>query len=357
MKRVPAELRIDLLDASLRVATDGDALVRLLRDELGPLVREADGADPSLPLVEVRFDPPPPRLAAGDAPVPLDPASAPEQAYGAIFRALLDRVRGWLLLHAAALERDGHAYLVAGPSGSGKTTLALGLLSRGYRLLSDDFAPLHRETGLVHPFPKPLGIRPGEAARLAAPWLATGRLPAGLLAGDPVPLGGIALVSTGNGPPDPRAPYLYAITVAGDGCAEAERLVRVPGLRLLERRGGEFLCEIHPARVRGADLDRLLEEITANALQHGVVAPPHREGARATLAPLRPSDALVLLLRELQNRRAGNALLRSVGGDAARLALELAEHLAGVPVTGVLAGAPGNTVELLDRWFRGTASG
>ena len=355
MASVPTELRVDLLDAALRVATDGEALVRLLREELGPLVRDAGPADGNLPLVEVRFDPPPPRLAAGDAVAPLDPAIAPEQAYGAIFRALLDRVTGWLVLHAAALERDGRAYLVAGPSGTGKTTLALGLLERGYRLLSDDFAPLHREAGLVYPFPKPLGIRPGEAERLAAPWLTAGHLPAELLAGEPVPLGGVALVGTG-GPPDPRGRYLYAILVAGDGCAEAERLVRMPGVRLLERRAGDFLCEIDPARVQGAELDRLLEEITRKALQHGVVAPPHRQDARAALVPLSRTDALVLLLRELQNRRAGNALLRSVEDDPGRLALELARHLAGVPVTGVVAGAPAETVELLDRWFRETKS-
>ncbi len=357
MASFPTELRIGLLDAALRVATDGEDLVRLLREELGPLVRDAGPADAGLPLVEVRFDPPPPRLAAGETVAPLEPENAPEQAYGAIFRTLLDRVTGWLLLHAAALERDGRAYLVAGPSGTGKTTLALGLLGRGYRLLSDDFAPLHRQTGLVHPFPKPLGIRPGEAERLAAPWLATGRLPADLLAREPVPLGGVALVGTGGRPPDPRAPYLYGILVAGDGVEETERLEGAPGLRVLARQGGNLLCEIDPARVRGAELDRLLEEITGQALQHGVVAPPHRADARAALAPLSRTDALVLLLRELQNRRAGNALLRSVGGDPARLALELAEHLAGVPVTGVVAGTPADTVELLDRWFRETTSG
>ncbi len=352
MDSLPAEVRIDVLDAALRVVTDGPDLLRLLREELGPLVRDAGDADRDLPLVEVRFHPPPPRLAAGDGIVPLAPGAAPEQAYGAIFRSLLDRVAGWFVLHAAALERDGRALLVAGPSGTGKTTLALGLSERGYRLLSDDFAPLHRETGLVHPFPRPLGIREGEAARRAAPWLARGGFPARLLARDPVPPAGIAVVATGGRPPDPRAPYRYAVSLAGNGGDGAERLVRAAGIRLLGRRGGDILVEIDPARARGGELDALLEELAGEALQHGVVALPHRDDVRAALAPLARTDALVLLLRELQNRRTGNALLRSVGGDPGRLAVELAARLAGVPVTGVIAGSPADTVEVIDRWFR-----
>lgn len=341
-----------LLDAAVRVTTDGEPLVRLLREELGPLVREARPADRRLPLLEVRFSPPPPRIAGGDEEVLLDPARAPEQAFGAIFRSLLDRVAGFLVLHAAAVERDGRAFLVAGPSGTGKTTLALGLLERGWRLLSDDFAPLERGTGLVHPLPKPLGIRPGEAERTASPWLAAGALPPELLAREPAPLGGIALVGTGGVAPAADAPYRYGILLA-DGVDEAaRRLAEAPGVTILERTDEGLLCEIDPRRARGAELDRLLEELTSRSLQHGVLARPHGGSESPRLVPLPRSEAVVLLLRELQNRRRGNALARAAGDDPARLALELAAHLAGVPVTGVIAGEARATVELLDRWFR-----
>ena len=45
-------------------------------------------------------------------------------------------------LHANALVRDGRGMLLVGSSGSGKTTLALGLMSEGWSLLSDDAVAL-----------------------------------------------------------------------------------------------------------------------------------------------------------------------------------------------------------------------
>lgn len=47
-----------------------------------------------------------------------------------------------LVLHAAGVQKDGYAWLVAGPSGRGKTTLALDLAERGWTLLGDDAVAL-----------------------------------------------------------------------------------------------------------------------------------------------------------------------------------------------------------------------
>ncbi len=58
---------------------------------------------------------------------------------------------GGLALHAASVERDGLAYVLAGPSGSGKTT-AVGLLARAGRSLGDDLAViLPGEPGFLVP--------------------------------------------------------------------------------------------------------------------------------------------------------------------------------------------------------------
>lgn len=47
-----------------------------------------------------------------------------------------------LPLHGSAIAIDGKAYAVVGDSGAGKSTLAAALLSKGYKLLSDDVIPV-----------------------------------------------------------------------------------------------------------------------------------------------------------------------------------------------------------------------
>lgn len=50
--------------------------------------------------------------------------------------------RGVLPVHASVVEIDGRAALFTGVSGAGKSTLASAFLSQGYRILSDDVAPI-----------------------------------------------------------------------------------------------------------------------------------------------------------------------------------------------------------------------
>jgi hypothetical protein len=73
---------------------------------------------------------------------------------------------GWLL-HAATLERDGHAFVFAGPSGAGKTTLTLGLMARGWRLVTEEMTLVDRALtvrGLARP------IHVDRASDLPASW-------------------------------------------------------------------------------------------------------------------------------------------------------------------------------------------
>jgi HprK-related kinase A len=64
-----------------------------------------------------------------------------------------------LLLHAAAVEREGRAVLMTGHSGAGKSTLAALLGERGWRFLGDEFALVDLEDGRVHPFPRPVSLK------------------------------------------------------------------------------------------------------------------------------------------------------------------------------------------------------
>ena len=63
-----------------------------------------------------------------------------EQRLWGIPTALCIKDRGDLVLHAAAVEVDGSAMVLAAPGRFGKTTLALAFHREGYRLLTEDTA-------------------------------------------------------------------------------------------------------------------------------------------------------------------------------------------------------------------------
>jgi HprK-related kinase A len=67
--------------------------------------------------------------------------------------------RRYLLLHAAAVERDGRALLMTGESGSGKSTLAALLGERGWRFMGDEFALVDLADGRLHPFPRSVSLK------------------------------------------------------------------------------------------------------------------------------------------------------------------------------------------------------
>ncbi len=71
------------------------------------------------------------------------------------------RMDDFLQLHAGVMERDGVGVVFPAAPGSGKTTLCAGLLSRGWRFLSDEFALIDGE-GMIHPYPKALCIKEGS---------------------------------------------------------------------------------------------------------------------------------------------------------------------------------------------------
>ena len=77
---------------------------------------------------------------------------------------------GWrrhLLLHAAAVEKDGRALVMTGESGAGKSTLAALLMRRGWRLLGDEFALIDLGNGSLQPFPRPISLKNDSIAALA----------------------------------------------------------------------------------------------------------------------------------------------------------------------------------------------
>lgn len=65
----------------------------------------------------------------------------------------------YLILHAAVLEKQGHALIMPGEPGSGKSTLTAALCHRGWRLLSDEMTIIDPESGLIQPLPRPVSLK------------------------------------------------------------------------------------------------------------------------------------------------------------------------------------------------------
>lgn len=65
----------------------------------------------------------------------------------------------YLIIHAAVIARDGHAAILPAPPGSGKSTLCAALVSRGWRLLSDELALIDMTSGSLQPLPRPVSLK------------------------------------------------------------------------------------------------------------------------------------------------------------------------------------------------------
>lgn len=65
----------------------------------------------------------------------------------------------YLILHAAVIERDGRAAILAAPPGSGKSTLCAALSLRGWRLLSDELALIDPASGTLLGMARPASLK------------------------------------------------------------------------------------------------------------------------------------------------------------------------------------------------------
>ena len=129
--------------------------------------------------------------------------------------------QGLLAVHAGAVSGPRGAVVVAGRSGQGKSTLVLGLVRRGFGLLSDELAILDPSDGRVHPYGRAIHVRPAtlglipELAPIASrplitlgggtEWSVAPAEAAGLLGGrlgEALPLAAVVLL---DGQPDPVA--------------------------------------------------------------------------------------------------------------------------------------------------------
>ncbi len=65
----------------------------------------------------------------------------------------------FFVLHAGVVERGGRVAIFPGNAGQGKSTLTAALVSRGWRLLSDEAALIDPVDGQLHPAPRPISLK------------------------------------------------------------------------------------------------------------------------------------------------------------------------------------------------------
>lgn len=84
----------------------------------------------------------------------------------------------WLMtVHASAITNGRKTILFAAPPGNGKTTMAALLQARGYRLISDDFVPIDRDSFCAHPFPIAMSVKTGSVDVLSPVFPSLEKLP------------------------------------------------------------------------------------------------------------------------------------------------------------------------------------
>jgi len=93
---------------------------------------------------------------------PFDPEPL-DQAYPMLERGLdwcvSEHAHQYLIIHAAAVEKNDQAVILPAPTDSGKSTLVAALVLSGWRLLSDELVLIDRKTGLIHPLPRPIRLK------------------------------------------------------------------------------------------------------------------------------------------------------------------------------------------------------
>lgn len=70
-----------------------------------------------------------------------------------------NHAHSYLMIHAAVLEKNARAVIMPAPPGSGKSTLCASLMTRGWRLLSDEMTLIRLSDGRVEAVPRPVSLK------------------------------------------------------------------------------------------------------------------------------------------------------------------------------------------------------
>jgi len=268
---------------------------------------EVAALDPAGPSLDFRFEDGPagPSLAVDGVPEPLAGHPHPREfAAMRLAQLVMDRVRGFTVLHAGVVGTSKGTLAVAGPSGAGKTTLTLALVEAGLSYFSDDFCPLSRATGQVHPFPRSLWVQAaaGRPASRRGKAILPLDGPGMRVADGPMPLAWVICLQDAPVPGDPVEQLGVALREGREG-PFLEAIRAVPGASV-QAPGGEWpeLWRIrYPRsafRAVKAELDRH-HGACWNVFSLAAARPDFTR--EPSLTPIPPMEAAFFLLRELRH--------------------------------------------------------
>lgn len=168
----PAALTFQVLEQSVRITCGDKAIAHIVQANFSALPLLPADTEPDLEYRACRHPQGEGWLLLRRSCPPVSAADLCELLYHLekdLIVALQLRLPGLLHLHAAALEYQGQAWLLAGDSGAGKSTTAWGLLHHGFNYLSDELSPVDLETLAVHAYAHALCLKRHPPADYALP--------------------------------------------------------------------------------------------------------------------------------------------------------------------------------------------
>jgi HprK-related kinase A len=78
---------------------------------------------------------------------------------GCLNWCIYTQVHQYMIIHAAAVERNGRAAILPAPPGAGKSTLCAALVNRGWRLLTDELTLIATDSRRIVPLARPVSLK------------------------------------------------------------------------------------------------------------------------------------------------------------------------------------------------------
>jgi hypothetical protein len=274
-----------------------------------------------------------------------------DEALWIIRKEVARHLQDYFLIHGAVVVREGKGVVISGPPKAGKTTLSLALTGKGWILMSDDVAPVHGQSGMIHPFPRAIHVRArppfwvGRETTAGGGWRETIPFPIHAEKLSPAPWSALVLLANSN--VTDLLPFVMDVVVQDPADLFFDQVLRIEGVsgEVVLRKGGcgRYLISVE----RGADAIKAFRE-TKNKWRDRIIRTIRLDhdqydfDRHPSIDYLPTSRACMLAARELMEQGDPGAL------PNAGLLANLASILSDVQVMSMKVGYLDEMVKLLE---------